>query len=129
MSEKQSYEIGADTAIRIGEGSITERELKQLSQLNVIVSYMANNYELTNIEFDIQRLRDIGFEYSILKDVASSVEVEVMRVFRRTNTERLTTGEISETIDKPPSSVSRALSRLVDKGQIERIRRGVYASR
>jgi len=126
--DENAFEIVDDTQVMIGEGSITEEELKQLQNLNIVVSYKTNNYQLTQIEFNTRQLRDIGFEYNILKDVASSIEVEVMRVFRRTDTERLTTGEISDSIDKPPSSVSRALARLVDKGQIEKIQRGVYSS-
>ncbi|WP_442903409.1 hypothetical protein [Halobacterium sp. KA-4] len=49
-----------------------------------------------------------------------------MEVFRRTSDDVLTTVQLADATDRPKSSISRALLRLVEKNKLHRVQAGVY---
>lgn len=120
------YEFNEETTVQVSEGTLTEDELNWLGEAGLVKRRRSTGDEVTYIELDIKKLAQIAFEYENLITVASSVETDVMAVFRKRGENVLTTSQIAEYSDRPKSSVSRALGRLVDKGKITRVQSGVY---
>lgn len=127
-SEFTHYKITEDTEITVGEGKITEEESQWLEKNGVlrISGHHVETGEVSKAKFDISKLSQIAYEYDLLNQVASSVETDILDVFRRSESNILTTAQIAEETDRPKSSISRALSRLVDKSKITKIQAGVY---
>jgi hypothetical protein len=126
MAEDNTYEITDSTDVRMPNENITKHELNELIDLGVIRHRTLSTPYLDSMSLDIDKLRQIAFEYSILNDVANSVEVDVLRYIRRADTDRVTTGEIAEELDRPSATISRTLGNLVEKGQINKIQDGLY---
>lgn len=124
--ETHAYEISSDLSVHASADKITKHELDMLEKSGIVVSSSTNNYQLTDLEIDLQTLQEIAFEYSILKRVASTVEIEIMKYIRMTTNDRITTREVADAVDRPPSTVSRTLGKLVDKGQIKKVQDGLY---
>lgn len=129
------YRISPSTKIEVEDYALTKDEWNWLTRKvagGTGTSFKdadANNmHEVTKLPIDIEKLAEIAFEYDILEDVANTVEIEVIRHFRNSTETTMTTGEISDEIGRAKSSVSRALGRLVEKGQLERVQKGVYRS-
>ncbi|WP_115864760.1 helix-turn-helix domain-containing protein [Halorussus litoreus] len=78
------------------------------------------------VEFDLQAVRELAYEYQLLSQVASRVETQILECFRSSTETTLTTSEIAEQIERPKTSVSRSLGRLVEKEQLSKVQSGVY---
>jgi predicted transcriptional regulator len=126
MTEDNAYQITNDTEVRFENQNITKHGLNELGGVGVVKHRNISPDHVDSLLLDINKLRKIAFEYSILNDVANSVEVDVLRYIRRANTDRITTGEIAEQLDRPPATISRTLGNLVEKGQIKKIKNGLY---
>jgi predicted transcriptional regulator len=126
--EDTNYKITEQTDIEILEGELTDPERRWLesSRILEIKSHHTNTKEVTQANLNVDRLAQLAFEYEILKDIASSVETDIMDVFRRTSDNMLTTSQLADATGRPKSSISRALSRLVEKGKLHRVQAGVY---
>lgn len=124
----EQYQISENTNIEVQEGSITAEEKNWLKRNGVlrIEAYKTDTGEVANAVLDIQKLSEMAFEYDILRKVASPVEIDILSTFRDSTNDTLTTEEITEYTDRPKSSVSRALSRLSEKGKITKVQAGVY---
>lgn len=122
------FEVGPETEIDIEAGSITPEENGWLSENGVfhIRSYATETGKVSEAELDIEKLAQMAFEFDILKQVASSVEVDILEFFRTSDETTHTTGEISEATERPKSSVSRALTRLSEKQKLTKVQSGVY---
>jgi len=122
------YQITETTDIDIQEGNITAEEKNWLKRNGVlrIHAYTTDTGEVTDAELDVEKLSEIAFEYDILRKVASPVEIDILSLFRDGSNDTLTTDEITEYTGRPKSSVSRALSRLSEKGKITKVQAGVY---
>jgi predicted transcriptional regulator of viral defense system len=84
---------------------------------------------VTRIKLDVEEIARIAFEFDLLKQVASTVEIEILETFRNSEDSTLTTSEIAQATGRPKSSVSRALSRLVEKTKLDKVQAGVYRTR
>lgn len=124
------YRLDDETDIQFQDVELTRGELEWLQgTLLTGTSTRSEGEDVAVVErttLDTQILAEMAFEYEILKGVANTVEIEVIRHFRQSGERTMTTGEISDALDRSKSSVSRALGRLVDKGQLDRVQKGVY---
>lgn len=122
------YKITKKTEFLIDEGRITKEEEQWLAENDVlrITGYNVEDGEVSEVEINPGKLSQIAYEYSLLKQVASSVETDILDAFRQSESNILTTAQIAEATDRPKSSVSRALSRLVDDNKITKVQTGVY---
>jgi hypothetical protein len=129
MSESETdYEITDETEFEIIEGKLTEEEKQWLRSNGVLdlKGWKTESGEVSSAELNVNELARIAFEFDILSDIASSVETDVMEVFRRNSSEVLTTAQVADETGRPKSSISRALTRLVEKNKLYRIQSGVY---
>jgi predicted transcriptional regulator len=124
--ESDEYRFTPETTVEIDEATLTKEELRWLSDAGLVHRRQSSDGEVKHIQLDIKKLAQIAFEYENLITVASSVETDVMAVFRKRSDNVLTTSQIAEYSGRPKSSVSRALGRLVDKGKISKVQSGVY---
>jgi hypothetical protein len=123
-----NFKITQQTDLELVEGDFTPTEKQWLEKTGIlkIDSYHTNTREATSVSLDVPKLAQLAFEYQILKDIASSVETDIMEAFRRTSDNVLTTAQLADATDRPKSSISRALSRLVEKNKLHRVQAGVY---
>ncbi|MFC6993182.1 helix-turn-helix domain-containing protein [Haladaptatus sp. GCM10025707] len=126
-----AYNVTTDTDITAEAGSLTFAEVQWLTQAGVlrIKSHQTATGEVTNAILNVEKLADIAFENDILSKVASSVETDILGAFKQSEETTLTTGEIAGEIDRPKSSVSRALTKLTEKGKLNKVQSGVYRVR
>lgn len=125
MTDK--IEIGEETHLDYQEGEVTQEQLDWLDDSEIApVVRQTGEGEVMRIQLDIQKLSEFVFEYELLKRTASSVEVDVLGEFRKATDNVLTTQQLTDRTGRPKSSVSRALSRLVEKDEITKVQDGVY---
>jgi len=122
------FEITDDTDFEVENGSLTIEEQNWLRENGVlkIRGHHTETGTVSTAELDIKKLAQIAFEYDLLREVASSIDVEILDTFRRSDDRTLTTAEITRELDRPKSSVSRALTRLSEKGKLIKVQAGVY---
>lgn len=125
------FEITEDTDVEIKPGHLTTEEYEWLQQSDAlsIRDFQKATGKVNKIEIDVEEVARIAFEFDILKQVASTVEIEILEAFRNSKDRTLTTGEIAQATGRPKSSVSRALSRLVEKTKLNKVQAGVYRTR
>lgn len=125
------FEITDQTEIVIEDGALTIDEKDWLTKNGVlqITGFNTEDGEANTVKLDVQKLAQIAYEHDLLKSVASSVETDVLDVFRESDETTLTTAEIAEKAERPKSSVSRALSRLSEKEKLIKVQPGVYRKR
>ena len=127
MAQDIRYRIDEETTVEFAEAELTEGELGWLSGIaSMQVASGSDPAYVKEMTLNMEKLAQMAFEYDLLKQVASTVEIEVLRHFRRSDETTQTTSEISDALDRSKSSISRALSRLVEKGQLTRVQQGVY---
>lgn len=129
MATDDRYQIDSDTDISFEDTELTGEEYDWLSK--IVSGRKTSGSDPTHVDqitLKTEKLAQIAFEYELLRQVASTVEIEVLRYFRASNESTLTTGEISEALNRSKSSVSRALGRLTEKNQLEQVQQGVYRS-
>jgi predicted transcriptional regulator len=122
------FEITSETEFAVSAGEITPQERDWLARNNLltILSHQNNTGEVNKVQIDIEELARVAYEFELLDEVASSVQTDILDVFRRSSDNKLTTSEITDKIDRPKSSVSRSLSRLVEHGKLRKVQSGVY---
>ncbi|WP_136591620.1 helix-turn-helix domain-containing protein [Salinigranum halophilum] len=125
------FEITEDTDVEIKPGYLTTEEHEWLRRSNAlsINGFHTETGEVTRIKLDVEEIARIAFEFDLLKQVASTVEIEILETFRNSEDSTLTTSEIAQATGRPKSSVSRALSRLVEKTKLDKVQAGVYRTR
>lgn len=128
MSSPDEYHTSDETEITISTGSFTEEERNWLESVGVfrINTVSTSSGEINEAHIDLNALAKIAFEYDLLQSVASRVEIDILEFFRRSEESTHTTSEIATETDRPKSSVSRALSQLVDKEKLTKVQAGVY---
>lgn len=128
MSDPKQYNITDETDLKIKNGSFTEEERDWLESVGVftIRSHHTTRGEIGEAYIDFDVLAKIAFEYDLLRNVASRVEIDILEVFRLSKENTLTTSELAAQTDRPKSSVSRALSQLVEKNKLTKVQAGVY---
>jgi hypothetical protein len=126
--EFDQFKVDEETETQIKNGTFTPEEKRWLNQTGIlrIQGYQTNTGKVHKLELDIEKLSQIAFEYDILKEVASSVEIDILEEFRRRDDRTLTTSEIAESTERPKSSISRALTRLTEKDKLTKVQAGVY---
>lgn len=125
MADK--IKIGEETELECKEGDLTEDQLNWLEDSGLApVLRRSGDGEVRRIKLDMRKLSKMAFEYDLLKSTASSVEVDVLSEFRKATDNILTTQQLTDLTGRPKSSVSRALSRLVEKDEITKVQDGVY---
>lgn len=126
--EFEQWEIDEDTEVTVDPDTLTIEEADWLRQNGVlrIRSHQTATGKVNEMALDAKKLSQIAFEFDTLKDVASSVEIEILEEFRRRDDRTLTTSELTDSTGRPKSSVSRALSRLTEKGKLSKVQAGVY---
>lgn len=122
------FTIGPNTEIEIEEAKITPQEREWLDENGVfkVSGHQTESGNVSKAELDVEKLAQIAFKYDLLKQVASSVEIDILEFFRTSDDRTHTTGEIAEATERPKSSVSRALTRLSEKGKLTKVQAGVY---
>jgi predicted transcriptional regulator len=122
------YKITEQTDVVVEEREISPEEVDDMNNTKVarIRRHNNNTGEIGEIRIDLSELVKVAYEHQILSEVASTVEVEVLRYLRESGREQLTTKQITEAVDRPKSSVSRTLTSLTEKGRITRVQNGVY---
>lgn len=128
MSRPNEYVISDDTELEFTDGSLTAQEKQWLESTGIlrVSSYSSNSGNVNEAEIDFEVLARMAFEYDLLRSVASRVEIDILEVFRRSSENTLTTSEIAEETERPKSSISRALSQLVEKNKLTKVQAGVY---
>lgn len=126
MTDEDTYSFSEETEIEIEEGEITAKEMDWLRSIGVMRPNVRSGDKVKEATLNINVLAQVAFEYDLLQSVASRVEIDVLRFFRVSEESTHTTSEISESTGRPKSSVSRALSRLVEKDKLTKVQAGVY---
>jgi Fic family protein len=128
MSGPEEYTIADDTEVNAVKASLTPQEVQWLESADIlkITSYQHNTGEITAARIDLEPLARIAFEYDLLQSVASRVEIDILKYFRQSSESTHTTSEIAEATGRPKSSISRALSNLVEKNKLTKVQAGVY---
>lgn len=123
-----TYKITEQTQLKFVEREITLKEYQWLQGSHVLdIEQHANNTgEVIQMEIDFSELADLAFEHSLLKGIASNIELEILKEFEAHNDNRLTTQELAQFTNRPKASVSRALSRLVEKNKLVKVQDGLY---
>lgn len=133
MGVEDIYTLDETTEVRFEGTKLSEEEWEWLQNVTsgAAVSGQQDSEErhVDRVTLKTEELAQMAFEYDILRDVANTVEIEVIRYFRESEETTHTTSEISDELDRAKSSISRALGRLTEKGQIERVQQGVYRNR
>lgn len=125
MTDK--IEIGKETNLECHEGEVTEDQLDWLEDTEIATLIRRTGEgEVHRMKIDIRKLSQLAFEYELLKRTASSVEVDVLGEFRKATDNVLTTQQLTDRTGRPKSSVSRALSRLIKKDELDKVQDGVY---
>lgn len=119
-------QISEEAELSCKAGEITEEELNWLEDSEVLNLKSRNEEEISWLEVDVSKLSQIAFEYKLLRSTASSVEIDVLGAFKRAGDDILTTQQVTNMTSRPKSSVSRALSRLVEKNKLQKVQDGVY---
>ncbi|WP_080510582.1 helix-turn-helix domain-containing protein [Halorubrum kocurii] len=127
MSQPKEYTISDKTELEIGEGSFTAQEKNALQSVGVLsVKSYSSSGGVNKAYIDIEALARMAFEHDLLRSVASRVEIDILEAFRRSDENTLTTSEIANMTERPKSSISRALSQLVEKNKLTKVQAGVY---
>ena len=127
MSQPEEYVISENTELKFSSGSFTAQEKQWLESVGILsVRSFSSSGSVNELHIDFEVLARIAFEYNLLQSVASRVEIDILEVFRRSSENTLTTSEIAEETERPKSSISRALSQLVEKGKLTKVQAGVY---
>ena len=126
--EFDQFEVDDETEIVSLGGRLTPEEHTWLERTGIlrIRSFNTDTGRISKAVFDVEQLSQMAFEYDILKEVASSVEIDILEEFRQSDDKTLTTAELADSTDRPKSSVSRALTRLTEKGKLTKVQAGVY---
>lgn len=127
MSSQQQYTVSADTEVELSEGSVTDQEMRWLRSAGILgnTTYDKDGH-VNKAQIDFESLAKLAFEYDLLQSVASRVEIDILEYFRRSSENTHTTSEIAEATGRPKSSISRALSNLVEKDKLTKVQSGVY---
>ena len=127
-TELDQFEIDDETKIVPIDGTVTPHERNWLERTGVlrVRSHNTATGHISQAVLDVEQLSQLAFEYDILKEIASSVEVEILEEFRHSDEKTRTTAELADETDRPKSSVSRALTRLTEKGKLTKVQAGVY---
>jgi len=127
MSRPKEYIISDNTELKFGSESLTAQEKQWLESAGILrVRSYSSSGDVNEVHIDFGLLARMAFEYDLLQSVASRVEIDILEVFRGSNENTLTTSEIAEETGRPKSSISRALSRLVEKNKLIKVQAGVY---
>lgn len=127
MTTGKRYQFDSETEVHLHDAELTEQEYDWLSTITERRKASGSDpAHIDSISIQTEKLAQIAFEYDLLQQVASTVEIEVLRYFRGSEESTLTTGEVSDALDRSKSSVSRALNRLAEKDQLEQVQQGVY---
>jgi conjugal transfer/entry exclusion protein len=135
MSSGPEFRIDGDTRMQFTSVTFTENQIKSLQELGVIETNDELGFSAPNVKtidqakIDLRKLKQLLYEYQLLDSVASKVETEILEYFRESEGKTHTTGELAEEIDRPKSSVSRSLGKLVEKDQLDKIQDGVYRNK
>lgn len=123
-----NFKITQQTEIELLDGDLTPTEKHWLENTGIlkIKTFHTNTREATTVQIDVDKLAKFAFEYAILKDTASSVETDILGAFQKASDDVLTTSQLADDTGRPKSSISRALSRLVEKNKLNRVQAGVY---
>lgn len=134
MSSEEKFRIGGNTTMQFTSVDFTEEELKTLQQFGIIETGDELGFQSPNVrmidqaKIDLDKLKQLLYQYKLLNNVASKVETDILDHFRESEERTHTTGELAEATGRPKSSVSRSLGKLVEKGQLDKIQDGVYRS-
>ena len=127
MSDIQEYNISDNTKVEFSNASLTDQEKRSLESTGILSVQRRNSSgDIHEAYIDFEALARMAFEYDLLRSVASRVEIEILEVFRLSDENTLTTSEIAEKTERPKSSISRALSQLVEKDKLTKVQAGVY---
>jgi len=132
MSSEPEFRIDADTQVQFTSVTLTEGQLEDLQQYELIETTDDLGFSAPNVRtieqarIDLRELKQLVYQYQLLDSVASKVETEILDYYRESEGRTHTTGELAEAIDRPKSSVSRSLGKLVEKGLLEKVQDGVY---
>ncbi|UZE91808.1 MAG: type IV toxin-antitoxin system AbiEi family antitoxin domain-containing protein [Methanosarcinales archaeon] len=112
---------------------LSEGEFREFSRfISGMSSSISGDMEIiNNINLRIGKLSKAIYEWSILRRVASHLEVEILKLFDEIAPKEkgvLTTGQIARHMKKSKASVSRALSNLCKKGVLKKLEKGVYTN-
>lgn len=130
MDRPKEYFISDHTKLDFVSGSFTDQEKQWLESAGILsVRSYNSSGKINEVEINFEVLAKIAFEYDLLRSVASRVEIDILEVFRRSDENTLTTSEIAEETGRPKSSISRALSQLVEKDKLTKVQAGVYRYR
>lgn len=132
MSSEPEFRIDGDTRMQFTSVNLTEGELEVLQEFEILETNDDLGFSAPNVrtvdqaKVDLRKLKDLVYQYQLLNSVASKVETEILEYYRESEGRTHTTGELAEAIDRPKSSVSRSLGKLVEKGQLDKVQDGVY---
>lgn len=127
MSHPKEYLISDNTKLEFSTESFTAQEKQWLESVGILsVRSYSSSGNVNDAQIDLEVLARMAFEYDLLRSVASRVEIDILEVFRRSSENTLTTSEIAEETERPKSSISRALSQLVEKNKLTKVQAGVY---
>ncbi|KZX46713.1 helix-turn-helix domain-containing protein [Haloarcula sp. K1] len=134
MASESEFRIDGDTRMQFTSVTLTESQIKDLEHFGILemnddLGYSAPNVRtIDQAKIDLRKLKQLLYQYQLLSSVASRVETEILEFFRESEGRTHTTAELAEAIDRPKSSVSRSLGRLVEKDQLDKVQDGVYRS-
>lgn len=127
MSDPQQHNISDNTKVEFSNASFTDQEKQSLESTGILrIDRRSSSGDINEAYIDFEALARMAFEYDLLRSVASRVEIEILEVFRLSDENTLTTSEIAEKTERPKSSISRALSQLVEKNKLTKVQAGVY---
>ena len=128
MSRPEQFVLSEETDVTINDGTLTKQEGEWLESVGIlrVRSFNTESGEVSDALLDLSALARIAFEYDLLRSVASRVEIDILEAFRSSSENTLTTSEIAEETGRPKSSISRALSQLVEKNKLTKVQAGVY---
>ncbi|MBX0323864.1 helix-turn-helix domain-containing protein [Halomicroarcula sp. F13] len=135
MSSESEFQIDGSTRMQFTSVTLTEGQLKNLQEFGIIEINDDPGFSAPNVrtidqaKIDLRKLKQLLYQYQLLNSVASKVETEILEYFRESEGRTHTTGELAEAINRPKSSVSRSLGKLVEKDHLDKVQDGVYRSK
>lgn len=134
MASDSEFQINSDTRIQFTSVTLTESQLEGLREFGILETNDELGFSAPNVrtidqaKINLRKLKQLLYQYQLLNSVASKVETEILEYFRESEGRTHTTKELAEAIDRPKSSVSRSLGKLVEKDQLDKVQDGVYRS-
>lgn len=132
MADKTTLRIDNETRFQFRSINLSPADIERFEEWGIVEDKSLRNaggkkgQRIERVRLNLHAVRELAYEYDLLQKVASRIETQILECFRSSEETTLTTAELADQIDRPKSSISRSLGKLVEKDQLKKVQNGVY---